>query len=557
MVVQNYALSQIPHFIKKALDEVNGKNQSLFLIEYIIWALVFTLITCAAMFLMRKYIISVSRYIEYELRDSLFKKLMRIDYRFYLENQTGDLISRCTNDLDDVRTLLGPGILYIPNSITRFLFFSPILFTISPLLMGWMASILMGLVAFIILIMPRLRPFYRRIQEKVGEVNNRAWQVISGIHTLKLYNRETIEKKRFEDLNETYINTQMKLVKWRSFLWPFFLYVVALTHFAILFIGGREVIAGKMTLGELLQFTIMVAGLQFPVLSFGWVMSLLQQGISAMNRLKTIYGRSNELTGRKIISVKKGLVYGLNGLNFFYPNQQKKQILSIPKLTIEAGEFIGITGPVGSGKTTLINLLTGILKADEGQLFVNGTDINHLNIHELRKHIAFVPQDNFLFSKTMEANIALGKRKLDEKQLQYSTDVSELTSDIKEMPYQFKQMIGERGITLSGGQKQRTAIARAIYKDKSFIVMDDSLSSVDALVEDDILNNFLNLKKGKTILMVSSRISSLKHADYILVIKEGRLEEQGTHQSLIQKKQGYYYTLFKLQNMEKTLILTK
>ena len=552
LVIQNYALSKIPHFIKEALDEVRADNEWQLLIGYLTWALFFTFVTCGAMFLMRKYIISVSRYVEYELRDVLFKKLMRIDYRFYLENQTGDLISRCTNDLNDVRTLLGPGIMYIPNSITRVIFFSPILFAISPRLMMSVFSMLLGLIIFIIVIMPRLRPLYRRIQEKIGEVNNRAWQIISGIYTLKLYHRESIEKKRFEELNKTYIDVQMKLVKWRGFLWPFFLYIVALTHFLILFIGGKEVIAGKMTLGELLQFTIMISSLQFPILSFGWVMSLLQQGISAMSRLRTIYERFDEPTGDTIVSEKKGITYHLNNLNFIYYGQ-KEPALSVTDLTIHHGEFLGITGPIGSGKSTLVNLLTGILRPRDGELFVNDVDLNKVNIHELRKNIALVPQDSFLFSRTITDNIALGKKNIREEHLRYSTEISKLTLDINEMQNGFHQMVGERGITLSGGQKQRTAIARAIYKDKNFIILDDSLCSLDSIIEDSIIKNLINIKKDKTIIMISNRVSALKHTDRILIIKDNSLIEQGSHQELLKKKEGYYHTLFELQKMEKGL----
>ena len=550
LIVQNYALSEIPHFIKQALDEVSGDNQWPMLIQYLIWSLVWTFIACGAMFLMRKYIISVSRYVEYELRDVLFKKLMKIDYRFYLENQTGDLISRCTNDLDDVRTLLGPGVMYIPNSITRMIFFSPILFTISPNLMISVFSMLLALIVFIIVIMPRLRPLYQRIQEKTGEVSNRAWQSISGMSTLKLYHRETIEKRRFEELSKSYVNVQMRLVKWRSFLWPFFLYIVALTHFVILFVGGREVIAGEMTLGELLQFTIMISSLQFPVLSFGWVMSLLQQGISAMNRLRTIYERLDEPTGNIVISEKENITYRLNNLNFAYPSQ-KEPVLSIANLTIHHGEFLGITGPIGSGKSTLVNLLLGILHPKAGELFINGIDINQVNIHELRKNIALVPQDSFLFSRTITNNVALGKEDIRESNVHYSTEMAKLTPDINKMPNGFQQMVGERGITLSGGQKQRTTIARAIYKNKHFIILDDSLCSLDSIIENGILKNFLGLKKDKTIIMVSNRISALKHTDRILVIKNGYLIDQGSHRELIKKKEGYYYTLFELQKMEK------
>ena len=552
LILQNYTLSKIPHYIKKALDEVTEDNLREVLIENLLIAIALTMVACLAMFLMRKYIISVSRHIEYELRDLLFKKLMGIDYRFYLENKTGDLISRCTNDLNDVRTLLGPGIMYIPNSLIRFAFFSPILFSISSKLMIWIVSVLAGLIVFIMVVMPKLRPLYKKIQEKIGEVNNRAWQVISGMYTIKLYHREEIEKKRFEELNQTYIDAQMGLVKWRGFLWPFFLYIIALTQFMILIIGGQEVISGQITLGELLQFTIMVSALQFPVLSFGWVMSLLQQGISAINRLNCIFNRPDEPTGDLAIESEKGIHYAFNNLKFSYPKHDGFS-LNIPSLTFQPGEIIGITGPVGSGKSTLINLLTGILKPKAAQLFVNGHDINKVNIHSLRRLLAIVPQDNFLFSKSIRDNIALGQTPQDDRLIKYASEVAELKQDIKEMPNNLSEILGERGITLSGGQKQRVAIARAIFKNKNFMVLDDSLSNVDALVEDKILNNLSQLKNDKTIIMISNRISALKNADKILVIQAGQITQTGAHNQLIQNESGYYHKLYQLQKMEKDL----
>ena len=329
MVLQNYGYMKIPVFIQKLLDEVSGENRFSVVLDYAVRAAVFSVITGIALYFMRRLIITVSRKIEYELRQDLYKKLLALDFRFYQENQTGDIISRCTNDLNDVRTLLGPGIMYIPNSLTRLGLFIPVLALLNGRLMLYIGFALMFLVLFIIFVMPRMRPLYKKIQEQIGAINSRAWQVVSGIQTVKLYTLEDIERKRFSDLNTEYQRRQMKLVKFRAFMRPFFLFIFSFIEFILLIVGGREVIAGTMTLGELLQFNTMVGVLIFPVLSLGWVMSLMQQGISAMSRINEIFDSPVETRKDLKVLDERPLSFSLNSLTFTYPGAQSAGIRDV------------------------------------------------------------------------------------------------------------------------------------------------------------------------------------------------------------------------------------
>ena len=550
LLIQNYALTLIPKYVKLAMNEVTRDNRIDFLNRYLTLILVFTFVACLTMFLMRKCIISVSRYIEYELRGRLFNKLMHLDYRFYMKNQTGDLISRCTHDLDDVRTLLGPGIMYVPNALTRFAFFSPVLFGISSKLLGIIFINVGVIVAVILIFLPRLRPFYRAIQEKMGEVNSRVWQIISGIAIIKYYRREPNEIERFEKLNEEYVSIQMRLVKWRGFLWPFFLFAVSCNQFILLMWGGQEIIAGTMNVGELMQYIIMVTALTFPVLSLGWVMSLIQQGITAMERLRHIFDQPEESTGQITFVGEQKLQFEFRGLAYTYP-EAPAPALRIDRWTLPVSGIIGLTGPVGSGKSTFINLLAGILKPDHNQIFINGADIRDFDADDYRLQVAVVPQENFLFSKTIHKNIALSSRSNGDLDAVVSVSkLAQLHGDILQMPDRYEQMVGERGITLSGGQKQRTSIARALFKHKRIILLDDALSSVDAEVESAILADLLRIAGDKLILLISNRVSALRITDHIVVFERGEISQSGSHRQLLQEE-GYYARMAMLQKMER------
>ena len=451
------------------------------------------------------------------------------------------------NDLNDVRTLLGPGIMYVPNALSRLLIFLPVLFSLNTKLLLIISLMHGGLVVVIILVLPKMRPLYRRIQEFVGTINNRAWQIISGITTIKLYTLERRETERFRDMNRTYIKKQMDLVKRAGFLWPFFLFVISLTELVILLVGGREVITQRMTLGELLQFTVMVAYLSFPVLSLGWIMSLLQQGISAMKRINHILDQPERTSSGMSPLTGDGLAIRVEDLTFRYP-ESDKDVLKKVNLEIPQGRIVGITGPIGSGKSTLIHLLCGMFEPGEKTIFVNGRDILTVDPDSLMERISLVPQTTFLFSRSLAQNVFMGSHQ-DGDKLAAVVKQAGLSEDIRSFPDGTDQRVGERGITLSGGQKQRIAIARALMKRSGVLIFDDALSSVDSKTEALILKQLKTSRDLSTLIIVSHRISSLRIADTVLVMKEGEIVERGGHRSLLRRK-GLYYRMAQIQQLE-------
>jgi len=547
MLIQNFTYMQIPIFFKKILDEVMGKNRLDIVIQYILLLVFYTLISVIAMIFMRKLIIGVSRKIEHRFRNRLFDKLLFLDYSFFLHNETGDIVSRCSNDLNDVRTLLGPGIMYVPNALSRLFIFLPVLFELNTRLLLILSLMYGILVVLIVAILPKIRPLFRQIQEFVGSINNRTWQVISGINIIKLYGLEKNETDRFKGLNREYISKQMTLVKWTGLLWPFFLFLISMIELVVLLVGGKDVIANRMSIGEFLQFTIMVAYLTFPVLSLGWIMSLMQQGISAMKRINYILEQPDRnMAGLETVSNDK-IRIKIKNLNFKYPGVNKEVLKGI-SMNINSNSIIGLTGPIGSGKSTLLNLLNGILKPESGMVFINGTDIINIDPESLMEKVAMVPQQTFLFSKSLEQNILMGK-KSEKGNLESIIQRAGFENDLKTFPDGYQQAIGERGITLSGGQKQRIAIARALMKGSPLLIFDDALSSVDSKTESLILEEIIKQRSFKTLILVSHRISSLKYADIIYFLQDGQIVESGKHNDLIRRRRCYY-RMAKFQQLE-------
>lgn len=554
MLIQNFSFMKVPQYIKTILDEVGGQNRWEVIRVYILYIFAFTVIMAVSLYLMRRLIIGVSRKIEYQLRQDIFHKLLSLDYLFYQGNETGDLMSRCTNDLNHVRTLLGPGVMYIPNSLSRLVMFLPVLIGLSGPLMLILAGLLVTLVILIVKLLPMLGPLFLRTQEAMGAMNNRVWQVISGISTIKQFTAEDIETQRFEDLNEDYIKIQMSVIKLQEMLRPLFFFVFSLSELIILWFGGSEVIHGRMTMGELLQFNIMISYLTFPILAMGWMMSLIQQGLSALKRVNYILEHPTvDPASKKALPIPNHEIeINVKNLTYNYPNSSGEVLKSV-NFNLEPGKIAGITGPVGSGKTTLINILTGLIPPERGQVFINGVDIVDIDIHSLNDKIAVVAQDPFLFSKSVAENISLGHEKMTRDAIGKAADDAGLTKDVRGFHDGFDQLVGERGITLSGGQKQRVAIARALSKCAPLLVLDDPLSNVDARTEARILENLRQVHCFNSLVIISHRISVLRNADCIYVMDDGAIVESGTHRSLVHRKNSLYARLAKLQQMEMEL----
>lgn len=553
MLAQNWAFSRVPVWIQRLLDEIVGANRTLPVRTAALTAAGFTALAGGCMFLMRKLIIGVSRRIEYDLRDDLFRRLIGLPFGFFQRRRTGDLISRCTNDLNDVRMLLGPGMMYIPDAVSRLALFLPLLLRLDVLMTAALLLVAALLVTINLVVIPRFRPRFRAVQEQVAAINDQAWQTITGITTVKLYAAEAPQTARFAELNRGYVRANMRVLRIRGLLWPLMGLVFGLLQLVTLWLGGAAVVRGALTIGELLQFSTMVALLAFPITSLGWVTSLLQQGVSAMERIETILtARPERRTGTALPA--GGLAVALHGVRYRYPEAAQEALRGID-LALQPGETVAITGPVGSGKSTLLGLLTAVVQPTAGRLTVGGQPLAALDPLALRRRVAVVPQETFLFSMTVAENIAMGAEDaVPRERIEAAAAAAALSADVATFPEGYDQLVGERGITLSGGQKQRLALARALVKESDLLLLDDALSSVDSATETEILAA-LRTRAGapaQTVVLVSQRISALRLADRILVLNGGRVVEQGSHEQLL-RADGRYARLAELQRLEQYL----
>ena len=554
MVGQNYALLCGSEFLKLLLDEIAaGANERAVVVGLIARAFAFAVGVGACMYGMRRLIIGVSRDVEYELRDLLYRKLLALGFDFYQRRRTGDIISRCTNDLNDVRTLLGPGIMYLPDALSRLALFAPVLVGLHAVMAGALGALMVSLVAVIVVVTPRLRPRFRRVQELVAAINDRVWQIVTGINTVKLYGLAASETERFRELNRRYIAANVGLARTRGVLWPLLQFLYGLATLLLLLLGGGAVIRGTLTIGELLQFAAIVGILTFPVLSLGWVSSLIQQGVSAMERIRAILDHPVAARPAHPLPVPAGpLAMTAHDVSYRFPNADRDALTGV-NLTIDAGRTLGITGGVGSGKSSLVLLLAGIAAPSSGTLTFNGVDAAAIDPHAYRGRIAYVPQEPFLFSATVAENIAMGsEQEVSRDRIAAAARLAAVDEDIARFPDGYDTMVGERGITLSGGQRQRVAIARALVRDSDLLIMDDALSSVDSETETAILTSLRTLQASRTIVIVSHRVSALKLADRIAVMEGGTVVEVGSHKRLLRLR-ARYARLAELQQLEAAL----
>jgi ATP-binding cassette subfamily B multidrug efflux pump len=568
MLVQNWAYSRVPLFIQRLLDEIVGTNQGSAILQHALFAVGFALVTGVCTYFMRRLITGASRHIEYELRDRLFRKLLGLGQDFYQQRATGDIISRCTNDLNDVRTLLGPGIMYVPNAISRLALFIPLLFSLHVTMTFVLIGVMTALIAINVLVIPRFRPLFRGVQEHVGAINDLAWQATTGITTVKLYSAEDAQVERFAARNRDYVRANMRVTRVRGVLWPVMLFVLGLMELVTLWFGGSAVINGEMSIGQLLQFTTMVGILTFPILSVGWVMSLMQQGVSAMERIEDILlAQPERRAGQIPTAAADGLEVTLRQVGYRHPGADSDAISGVD-LQLVGGQVLGITGPVGSGKSTLVAVLAGMLRATAGEVLIDGRPLAELDLIAVRGRMACVPQEAFLFSMTVAENIAMGSEEpVDRDQVMRAAEAAAVATDIAAFPDGYEQIVGERGITLSGGQKQRVAIARALVRTLSgasdVLILDDALSSVDSDTETRILDALRALEaRGESpasdlrpvaIVVVSQRTSALRLADRILVMDRGSVAEAGSHDELVARG-GIYARMAQLQQLGKALV---
>jgi ATP-binding cassette subfamily B protein len=505
-------------------------------------------------YLTRKVVIGVSRDIEYDLRNDLFRHLESLSYSYYQRTRTGDIMARATNDLNAVRMLLGPAIMYSANTIVfsaAALFF---MYRISPRLTWWAFAPLPVVSIVVQYFGRRIHERFERIQAMFSEISAQAQENFSGVRVIKAYTQEEPETRAFETSNKEYIRRSLKLVRLMGMLWPTLEVMLGLAVVLVLWLGGREVLLRHITVGQFVGFNLYMVMLTWPVIALGWVINIFQRGTASMGRINEILSEQAEIqdTPGCVATPIRGAVE-FRHLDFGYGNTA---ILKDISLVIPAGSSLAIVGPTGSGKSTLVNLIPRIYDAAAtdggGSVLIDGRPVTGYPLAHLRHNIGFVPQETFLFSATVRENIAFGVEGASDADVRSAAQGASIASDIEAFPKQYETIVGERGITLSGGQKQRTAIARAIIRDPRILILDDALSSVDTYTEERILNHLREVMAGRTTIFISHRVSTVRNADRIAVLHGGRIVELGTHDELIARN-GYYTELYQKQLLEEEL----
>lgn len=517
----------------------------------------------------RQILIGLSRDIEYDLRNDLLAKLVVMEPEFYVRNRTGELMSRCTNDLNSVRMVLGPGIMYSANTFATMVLAVVLMFWISLRLSIYVLLPVPVVAVSVWLFGRQIHALYGKIQASLAVLSAKAQENLAGMRVVRAYGQELAEIRGFDAPNREYIDRNLRLIYFWSLFMPLLQMLIGLTFVLVLWQGGRLVILSQITLGELIAFYTFMTRLIFPMVALGFVTNIFQRGGASMGRLNYLLDSEPKINDAGAERGKLAEIRGeieFRNLTFTYPTVRSdtdgtsgngsgainKPVLQDISLHVAAGSTLAIVGPTGSGKSTLAALIARLWDAPPGTLLIDGRPIREWPLEKLRRAVGYVPQDTFLFSETLRENIAFGIDDATDQQVHEAAEVASIAAEINELPAKFDTMVGERGITLSGGQKQRTAIARAIIRDPKILILDDSLSSVDTGTEERILRRLEAILRQRTTILISHRVSTVQHAGQIVVLRDGRIVERGTHSELLARG-GYYADLYQKQLLEEEL----
>lgn len=543
-----------PWLLRQAIDTFSsGASQLGWPLEgYALAIMLAAILEAVCRFFARLIITGASRRVEYDLRNRYFAHLETLEPAFFVRFRTGDLVARATNDLSAVRQLFGPAFYNVLSTLLLFAVALFLMFQLSTTLALWAALVLPIVSVVFGVTRTRIEERFTRVQEQFAAMADRAQETFAGQRVVKAYAQEPAEIENFKQTSREYVRRQLHQIRLTGLMWPTMTLLLGFLTVFLLYAGGREVVEGRLTIGEFVQFNAYVAMLGWPMMALGWVATMWQQGAASLVRLHEVLA-----IRPSIRSPKRTLDWEPRGeIEFRHVSLvlDERPILQDVNLRIPAGATYAIVGSIGSGKTTLVSLIPRLQDVTEGQVLIDGVDVRELPLETLRRHVGFVPQETFLFSGSMRENVAFGlsPRDATESRIQAAVHLSQLENDLDQWPAGLETVIGERGVTLSGGQKQRTAIARAVARDPTIVILDDALSSVDTRTEEAVLEGLHEFMARRTSIVIAHRLSTTRSADQVIVMDAGRIVEQGTHTELIQAD-GAYTRIYRRQLLAEEL----
>ncbi|HUR93637.1 MAG TPA: ABC transporter ATP-binding protein [Gemmatimonadales bacterium] len=555
VVFSNFFTTLGPKFIEHGIDALRTGAGFRAVQTAVGLLLAAALIGGVARYGMRELLNSGSRRVETDLRDHLYQHLQRMSAEFYDRYPTGDVMARTTNDLLAVRMVAGPALMYLVDTSIRALLIAPAMLAINTRLTLMALMPLLGLPVAMVSLGQRIHRRSQAIQEQFSELTSHAHENLSGVRVVRAYRQERAEIAGFRRLSDDYLARNLNLARVQGLFFPLLTLLGGLSGLVVLYAGGRLMIAGTVSVGEFVAFGVYLAMLVWPMIALGWAVNLVQRGAASMGRINQLFRELPAITEPEVPAslppARGGRAVEFRDVWFTYPGASGRgAVLQAISFRVEPGRSLAVVGPTGAGKSTLVDLLARAYDPDRGRVSIDDVDIRRLPLAELRGAIGFVPQETFLFSETLRENVLLGAP--DDGRLERVSEVAQLTEALPALPNGYDTMLGERGINLSGGQKQRSAIARALAQDPPIFVLDDALSAVDAHTEAKILRALRGALAGRTSIIVSHRLAAVRDADWILVLDEGRIVEEGTHPDLIARG-GRYWELLRRQQLEEEL----
>ena len=556
VIVSIFLQSVYPLTLGNAIDAISNNSEKTPFYFYSLLSVAIILVGGIFLFFTRQSLIVVSREIENDLRFDFFSHLQTLDKNFFNRKSTGDIMAHATNDINNVRNFLGPGIMYSIQTLLRTVITLVILISISPEV-TLIALLPLPVISYTVYkVMKYTYSRSLKVQEAFSYMTTKAQENFSGIRVIKSYVRELYEIEQFNNISSDYQKKNLSLARIQAYSFPMMFLLTGISIILVIYFGGLKVINGSLTIGNVAEFMVYLGQLTFPMIAFGWVINLVQRAAPSMQRLMKIINTKPDISDSEYV-LKNVKVNDLKGnieftnVSFKYPGTDN-YVLKNLNLKIPGGSTLGIIGHTGVGKSTLINLLPRIYDVSEGEILLDGYNIKQIPLDVLRKSIGVVPQESFLFSDSLEKNITYSSELIDKEEVIDASKISGLYKDVILFPEKFDTIIGERGITLSGGQKQRTSIARAVYLKPKILILDDSLSAVDTHTEEEILQGLKKIMETRTSIIISHRISTIQNADNIIVLSNGNITEEGTHSELINLG-GIYYNIYLKQLLEEEI----